>query len=423
MVMASMEAAASFPLAVVARIVRLALIPGMGVLLAGCAQASQATDTPAKADERAGAGLFEHQVLARAGEEGVHTWRIPALAVATDGSLVAAWDARNDGPGDLPGNIDVVVRRSRDQGRSWSPIRRVADLDGGYGVGDPSLLVDRVTGTVFLFFAQGAPGVGFFHSSADRDPDSRTAQHPWLLWSDDHGASWQGPRNLIAQIKPEGAHGLFATSGHGIQLSPHSATPGRLLQPFVWRDGKRQLHAGNAISDDHGRSWRMGPSIGTGLDENKAVELGDGRVMQNIRAAGKGVRHRLVAISEDGGEHYGPARIEPQLPDPRNNADIIRVHPDALPGTPEAAMLLFVNTAHGRKRQDLGLRLSCDDGRSWSAPRLLHAGPAMYAALARLDDGSFGVLYEGGNAQTLEFARFDLDWLGQRCPPAGAAPV
>ena len=167
----------------------------------------------------------------------------------------------------------------------------------------------------------------------------------------------------------------------------------------------------------------MGPSIGTGLDENKAVELGDGRVMQNIRAAGKGIRHRLVTISEDGGEHYGPAHSELQLPDPRNNADIIRVHPDALPGTPEAAMLLFVNTAHGRKRQDLGLRLSCDDGRSWSAPRLLHAGPAMYAALARLDDGSFGVLYEGGNAQTIEFARFDLDWLGQRCPPAGAAPV
>ena len=248
----------------------------------------------------AATGLFEHQVLARAGEDGVHTWRIPALAVATDGSLVAAWDARNDGPGDLPGNIDVVVRRSSDQGRSWSPIRRVADLEDGYGVGDPSLLVDRETGTVFLFLAQGAPGVGFFHSSTDRDPDSRTAQHPWQLWSDDHGASWQGPRNLIAQIKPEGAHGLFATSGHGIQLSPHSATPGRLLQPYVWRDGKRQLHAANAISDDHGRTWRMGPSIGTGLDENKAVELGDGRVMQNIRAFRKGNR-RLVAVSRDGG--------------------------------------------------------------------------------------------------------------------------
>ena len=70
MVMASMEAAARFPLAVVARIVRLALVPGMGMLLAGCAQASQATDTPAKADERAGAGLFEHQVLAHPRAQG-----------------------------------------------------------------------------------------------------------------------------------------------------------------------------------------------------------------------------------------------------------------------------------------------------------------------------------------------------------------
>ena len=97
-------------------------------------------------------------------------------------------------------------------------------------MGSPILwYLNRVTGTVFLYFAQGAPGVGFFHSSADRDPDSRTAQHPWLLWSDDHGASWQGPRNLIAQIKPEGAHGLFATSGHGIQLSAHAPAHGRLL--------------------------------------------------------------------------------------------------------------------------------------------------------------------------------------------------
>jgi sialidase-1 len=370
---------------------------------ASCGHAASAQTEPA---------LFETIALEQAGDGGVHTWRIPALAVAGDGSLIAAFDARNDDAGDLPGNIDIVVRRSHDLGRSWTPATRVADYDNGEGAGDPSLLVDHSRNRVFLFFAYGGPGVGFFRSSDERSPDSRSAQHPYLLWSDDNGASWQGPRNLIAEIKPVGAHGLFATSGHGIQLSDRSAHPGRLLQPYVWIDGQRRLHAANAISDDHGASWRMGTDIGIGLDENKAVELDDGRVLQNIRAYDKRTHHRLLAYSDDGGERYAAAQPEPNLPDPRNNADIIRAHPDAAPGSREARMLLFVNTAHPRDRRDLTVRLSCDSGQSWPVAKLLHAGPAMYAALARLPDGSYGVLYENGEAAGMTFARFNLAWLG-----------
>ena len=389
-------------------------VPAALALLLGsaCVHVSPLTSTPSA--PLAPGAVFETVQLEQAGDAGVHTWRIPALAVAKDGSLVAAFDARNDGPNDLPGNIDIVVRRSRDLGRSWTPARRVADFNDGFGAGDPSLLVDRDSGRVFLFFAYGGPGVGFFHSSAERTPESRSAQHPYLIWSDDHGTSWQGPRDLIAEIKPEGAHGLFATSGHGIQLSAHSPAPGRLLQPYVWMDGERRVHAANAISDDHGASWRMGADIGSGLDENKAVELEDGRVLQNIRAYDKGTSQRLLAWSDDGGDHYGPVRPELQLPDPRNNADIIRAFPDAAPGTREARMLLFVNTANPRERRDLTVRLSCDSGRSWPVSKRLHAGPAMYATMARLADGSYGVLYENGINQGISYARFNLAWLG-RC--------
>ena len=359
--------------------------------------------------------LFERVALEQRGDDGVHTYRIPALAVANDGTLIAAFDARNDSPNDLPGNIDVVVRRSRDLGRTWSPARRVVDFDGGFGGGDPSLLVDRVTGRVFLFYEYAPPGKGLFSSNADRDSTSALTVHPHVIWSDDHGATWQGPRNLIASLKPLFATGMFATSGHGIQLSPRSPAPGRLLQPFAWLDAQRRMHAANAYSDDHGATWKLGPSIGTGLDENKAVELDDGRVMQNIRAFEKTRTHRLVAHSRDGGVTYGPAVEEPQLPDPRNNADVIRVAPDAPAGSREARMLLFSNTASESSRVDLTVRLSCDSGRSWPVSKVVHAGPAMYSTMARLPDGTIGMLYENGAAQGITFVRFDLAWLGGRC--------
>jgi sialidase-1 len=367
--------------------------------------------------KQAAAPLFERLALEQSGDAGVHTYRIPALAVANDGTLIAAFDARNDSPNDLPGNIDVMVRRSRDLGRSWSAARRVVDFDSGRGGGDPSLLVDRITGRVFLFYEYAPAGMGIFKSSADRDSSSTTTVHPHVIWSDDAGATWQGPRDLTASLKPAGATGMFATSGHGIQLSARSPTPGRLLQPSAWLDTERRMHAANAYSDDHGATWRLGTSIGTGLDENKAVELADGRVMQNIRAYEKTRTHRLVAISRDGGVTFGPVTEDPQLPDPRNNADIIRVAPDAPAGSRDAQMLLFSNTADETRRVNLTVRLSCDSGKSWPVSKVVQQGPAMYSVMARLPDGTFGMLYENGNAEGIAFVRFDLAWVGV-CGPA-----
>jgi sialidase-1 len=374
-------------------------------LTLGCASAPRVPSPP----------LFERVTLEQSGDGGVHTYRIPALAVANDGTLIAAFDARNDSPADLPGDIDVMVRRSRDLGRSWSPARRIVDFDSGRGGGDPSLLVDRVTGRVFLFYEYAPRGTGIFRSNADRDASSTGTVHPHVIWSDDHGASWQGPRDLIASIKPAGATGMFATSGHGIQLSARSPAPGRLLQPYAWLDAERRMLAANAYSDDHGATWTLGTPIGAGLDENKTVELDDGRVMQNIRAFEKSRTHRLVAISRDGGITFGAATEDPQLPDPRNNADVIRAAPDAPAGSRDARMLLFSNTADETRRVNLAVRLSCDSGRSWPVSRVVEAGPAMYSVMARLPDGTIGMLYENGAAKGLTFVRFDLAWLGAAC--------
>jgi sialidase-1 len=134
--------------------------------------------------------------------------------------------------------------------------------------------------------------------------------------------------------------------------------------------------------------------------------------MQNIRAYEKSRTHRLVAISRDGGITFGAAVEEPHLPDPRNNADNFRVAPDAPAGSRDAGMLLFSNTADAARRVNLTVRLSCDSGRSWPVSKTVDPGLAMYSVMARLPDGTIGMLYENGDAEGLTFVRFDLRWLG-----------
>lgn len=363
---------------------------------------------------QAHAPLFQRITLARPGDLGVHTYRIPALAVAKDGTLLASYDARIDAAHDLPGNIDVMLRRSRDMGRSWSAPQRVVHYGDGIGAGDSSLLVDRDTGRIFLFYAYAPRGIGFATSQSGNATDSSTTLHPRYVWSDDNGASWQGPRDLTATIKSPTWKGMFATSGHGLQLFNDQAARGRLIQPYVFRGPDNLNHVVNIYSDDHGASWKAGVPIGDNLDESKAVELADGTVMENMRSSDPRMHTRMRARSHDGGIHFGPVAPEPQLPDPHNNGDIIRVAPLGAPGQAKAHWLLFSNTADPHERRRLTLRLSCNDGRTWNAGRILDAGDAMYSVMARLPDGSFGIFYEDG-AGNLSFARFNLAWLHHGC--------
>ena len=338
--------------------------------------------------------------------EGYPVYRIPALAVTTRGTLIAAYDGRPSGA-DVPSNIALVVRRSRDLGATWGPPQVVRADTAPLGFGDPSLLVDRETGRIFLFHAASVRQ-GFFGSATgtrEDDPDVLQADYSW---SDDDGATWQH-RRITAMIKDPAWGGIFATSGAGIQLRqcPHA---GRLLQQYVIRfDGN--TYGASAYSDDHGATWRMGALVGPGVDENKAVELADGRVMLNGRARGV----RKVAWSRDGGLTYAGLRDDSTLVDPGNNAAIVRVRPEARAGEPGAEWLLFSNTAHRSERRNLALALSCNSGTSWLARQALEPGPAAYSTLAMLPNGRVGVLYERGNYEWISFTTVDVEQLAAWC--------
>ncbi|MEV0372106.1 sialidase family protein [Streptomyces sp. NPDC050636] len=393
------------------------LSSGAGLLTAPAAPAAPASPAaePRAARPRPDvrSPLYESTDLAVSGQ-GAHTYRIPALGTLPDGTLLAAYDRRNDSAADLPGNLDVMVRRSTDNGRSWSAPRAVVDHDGGAGAGDPSLLVDRDTGRVFLFHAYGPKGIGFANAGAGNAHDSTTVLHTDYSYSDDGGRSWRTRRGT-KDLKDPSWHGIFASSGTGIQLST-----GRLLQQYAFRKADGSMWAASAYSDDHGESWRMGKPVGPRMDENKTVELADGRVMLNSRTSS--TKKRLVAHSRDGGLSYSTPVADGTLIDPVNNASILRYDPAAGPDRARSHWLLFSNTASTKARENLTVRLSCDDGRSWPVSRVVTPGAAAYSTLTRLKDGTFGLLYESGPYKKLVFARFDDAWLGVRCPAGRTSP-
>lgn len=338
--------------------------------------------------------------------DGYPVYRIPALAVTTKGTLIAAYDGRPSGA-DVPSNIALLVRRSTDGGAHWSARQVVRADSAPFGFGDPSLLVDRQTGRIFLFYV-ASHQQGFFGAGPGVDDADPKVLHAEYSWSDDDGRSW-AHRRITAAIKEPAWGGLFAASGTGMQLQ-HGAHAGRLIQQYVVRF-RGGTYGASAYSDDHGATWRMGSLVGPGVDENKTVELPDGRVMLNSRAKGL----RKVALSTDGGITYGPLHDDSTLVDPANNGAILRLDPTAKANSARAHWLLFSNTAHPTQRTNLTLRLSCDDGTTWRAAQVIEPGLAAYSTIVMLDRHTVGVLYERGEYEWISFRRVDVGGMVKRC--------
>lgn len=350
----------------------------------------------------------EH-VLAVRGVGGYRQYRIPALAVSMQGTVLAAYDGRPN-LDDLPNPIDLLLRRSYDHGVTWEPQQVVRTGSGLHGFGDPSLLVDADTGRIFMFHAAGTHA-GFFEAVAGLAPDD-DVQHADVSFSDDDGDTWQH-RRLTAQLKNRGITGLFAAAGQGIQIhTGHFA--GRLVQQYVLLvDGS--IMAASAFSDDHGETWTLGDLIGpgpagVGPNENKVVCLDDGRLLLHSRAT----PYRMSAVSEDGGQTWSPLQPVPELPDPSDNGSLARF--DGLPGSAGAApetssWLLASNNQDPHLRRNTVLSLSTDNGATWPAKLLVCPGSSAYSTVTRLPNGNIGVLYERQGYREIVFASIPAEQL------------
>lgn len=340
-------------------------------------------------------------------------YRIPALTTSVKGTLLAAYDARPT-LGDLPSNIGIVLRRSTDGGTTWQAQQVVRKDAAPQGYGDPSLLVDRTTGRIFLFYAAGV-NQGFFGSATGNDESDPNVLQADYSYSDDDGLTWSH-RRITQQIKNPAWGGMFAASGEGIQLrnGPHK---GRLIQQYAIRDNGAN-YAVSAYSDDHGATWKTGTPVGPGGDENKTVELNDGTVMLNNRSK----PYRTIAYSRDGGVTYTPFVQDTALPDPANNASVMRYAPDAPASNPQSSWLLFSNTEDTASRRNLTVKMSCDNGKTWPIRKVVDPGAAAYSTLTRLPDGRLGLLYERGAYEHMTYSSFDLKWLGGTCADITLTP-
>lgn len=347
---------------------------------------------------RGGDPAINQRPLFSSGKEGYHTYRIPALAITRQGSVLAFCEGRKSGEGDS-GDIDILVKRSTDNGTTWRA-QRVVWHDRGNTCGNPCPIVDQETGRVWLLMSWNR---GDDHERAIIDGTSKDTRRVFVTSSDDDGRTWGKPREITDNVKLPGWTWYATGPGAGIQIGsgPHR---GRLVVPCDHIEaGTRHYYSHVIYSDDHGATWRLGGGTPAHqVNECQVVELRDGRLMLNMRNFDQAKHYRQIAFSSDGGQSWAGQRFDNALCDPICQASIRR----------DGDALLFSNPAAMERRVNMTVRLSRDEGQTWTVSKLLHAGPSAYSDLAILSNGQVACFYECGREnpyETITFARFRLE--------------
>jgi dihydrodipicolinate synthase/N-acetylneuraminate lyase len=331
------------------------------------------------------------QLFFAGGTEAYHTYRIPALAVAANGDLLAFCEGRRDSERDS-GQIDLLMRRSTDQGLSWGPQTLVASV-AGVTCGNPCPVVDRETGILLLPFCQNMA-----EGDEGRIIQGQAPRTVWLTRSGDHGHSWSAPVEITAQTK-KNVWTWYATGpGAGMQLAG-----GRILIPCDHVTGVRfdrgDPYGSHLIySDDLGETWGIGAILSLPGNECCALECDNGDVYLNARTR-KDPGVRSFGYSRDGGLSFLEEGLHRELTEPKMYAGGCQGSLLKLPGTAgRGSLFLFCNPA-GKMRDRLTLHLSADQGRTWRKRLVLHEGPAAYSSMALLP-GEISPVFTNAAAST-----------------------
>lgn len=373
--------------------------------------------------------FMEKQDLFKVGDDPAYNiYHIPGIVVTAKGTVLAWCEARKGG-GDWS-DIRILLRRSTDDGRTWSAPKSIADVPGPkqknpfalrlknvdtsqVTYNNPVLIADR-DGTVHMLFCLEYMRV-FYQRS------------------EDDGLSWSKLAEITAAFdafKKDYDWKVLATGpNHSIQLKT-----GRLIVPVWLSTGEggnahRPSVTATVFSDDQGQTWKAGeiavPCTEEWINPNEtvAVELSDGRVMLNVRNESKAHR-RLVTTSPDGATRWSKPRFDDALLEPICMGGIVRYRHEG------ESLILFSNPHNlekekgkaepgkNRDRKNVSVKISRDEGQTWPVSKTIEPGPSMYSDIAVTQAGAIVCFYgsdkkHGFAGAGLTLARFNLEWLEQ----------
>ncbi|MBU6303522.1 MAG: glycoside hydrolase [Verrucomicrobia bacterium] len=379
--------------------------------------------------------LEKHDLFTVGDDPAYNIYHIPGIVVTAKGTVLAWCEARKRPAGVSDwDDIRILLRRSTDDGKSWSAPQSIANVEGpkrknpfalrmknvdpaDVTYNNPVLIADR-DGTVHMLFCL-------------------EYERAFYQRSDDDGLSWSKPVEITATFdafKKDYTWKVLATGpNHSIQIKT-----GRLVVPVWLSTGEggnahRPSVTATIYSDDQGKTWKAGdiavPCTDEWINPNEtvAIELNDGRVMLNVRSESKAHR-RLVVTSPDGATNWSTPKFDDALLEPICMGGIVRYHHGG------QSLILFSNphnldNAKGkaepgknRDRKNLSVKLSRDEGGTWPVNKRLEDGPGAYSDLAVTKDGTILCFYgragdgKGMSAWSggrLTLARFNLEWLEQ----------
>ncbi|MEC8014086.1 MAG: sialidase family protein [Verrucomicrobiota bacterium] len=357
-------------------------------------------------------------IIHKQGQFSCHTFRIPAMVTTNKGTLLAVYDMRYNSRRDLQGHMDIGLSRSTDGGETWASPVPIMDMKefGGLpedqnGCSDPNILVDRKTGEIMVsaVWTHGKPGT---HQWAGKGSEPGHSIHKssqfMMVRSKDDGLTWSKPENWTKRLKnPKWC--LFAPApGNGINLMD-----GTLVMPTQGRDATGLPFSNFMWSKDHGKSWTLSSPARDNTTECSVAELKDGSLMLNIRdnrnrKDKSKTNGRAVSVTKDMGKTWKVHSSDHgALPEPVCMASLIS-H-DFKDGR---RVLFFSNPNSKYKREKMTVRMSLDQGKTWSKSILLDQKGGAYSSLAMVDDRTLGILYESSVAdmvfQKIKLSEFGL---------------
>lgn len=363
-------------------------------------------------------GESRRQTIYEANTEGYYIYRIPALVASPKGTLLAFCSARKGKGGDWD-PIDIVLRRSSDSGKTWTPTKTIVHKDS-LPCDNPMPIVDYQTGEIHMLYQ-----INYARC--------------YYIKSTDDGQTWSEPVDItfvIEQYKSFYDWNVLAPGpGHGIQM-----TNGRLVVPFWLSTGGRKHRPSIVVSvysDDHGKTWKAGevavPDNDTTVIPNETccIQLADGRVMFNSRNESPNYR-KLVTFSKDGATNWSEPYFTDAFFEPICEASMCRFslkpfqsknrilfcNPDSRQDPWIAERKSTPRSAPNRHRTNLTVRMSYDEGETWPVSKVIDPGIAGYSDLAVTPDGMIHCLYEGGSLtgshtqnNHVTVVSFSLEWL------------